>query len=228
MPLPTRLYRGKLSYAHKEEGEFGREWFSVTVQPNGIRTMRCLCEMDHVALTRDVTYTVDKDFLPIDCFVRVTNENKFVGSGWFQFHDSWASAEVHTAAEGRISQRFETQGRAKLFGTHPISIDIWKCVHVRTALIGETQIVTNCFSSSLVANGASGPLLIPKTYAMTYRGKDKIDVPAGSFDCEHFDWDTGTGRTLNLFTQPGDWLPVRTEVPEFGRFYELVEFETLH
>ena len=61
----AKFYRGKLSYVHDETGEFGREWFSATVYDDGVRTLRCLCEMDHVKLVRDVTYTVGADFRPL-------------------------------------------------------------------------------------------------------------------------------------------------------------------
>jgi hypothetical protein len=223
----ARLYRGKIAYIHEETGEFGREFFSVTVHDDGTRTMRCVCEMDHVKLTRDVTYTVRADFKPLDCFVRVVNQDTFVGSGWFRFAENFAEAEVLTAADGRLRQRHETPARVNLFGSHPICIDIWKCTQVKAERPGDVQRLDNCLSSSPVENGASGPLLFPKFYDMTYRGREKVTVPSGSHDCEHFAWLTGTGRTLELYTVPGDWLPVRTVVPERKRRYDLVEFERI-
>lgn len=223
----SRSFRGKLSYSSDETGEFGREFFSVTVYDDGTRTLRCQCEMDHVKLIRDVTCTVGPDFKPIDCFVRVVNQDKFVGSGWFRFTETYAEAEVYTAADGRTRQRHDTPGRVKLFGSHPIAIDIWKCAHTKMENPGALQRVDNCMSSSPVENGASGPLLFPKFYDMTYRGPEEVKVASGTYQCQHFAWSTGTGRTLELYTTPGDFLPVRTVVPERKRRYELVEFETL-
>jgi hypothetical protein len=223
----SRAYRGKIDYVNDETGAFGREYFSVTVFDDGTRTLRCLCEMDHVNLVRDVTYTVNADFKPIDCFVRVVNQGKFVGSGWFRFTDSMAEAEVHTAADGRTRQRHDTPGRVNLFGSHPIAVDIWKCAHTKTDRPGQVQRVDNCMSSSPVENDASGPLLFPKFYDMIYHGPEKVTVASGTYDCERFAWATGTGRTLDLYTVPGDYLPVRTLVPERKRRYELVEFEKL-
>jgi hypothetical protein len=83
----------------------------------------------------------------------------------------------------------------------------------------------NC---SAVLNGASGPLLARKRYDMVYVGPEAVTVPAGTFACEHFDWRTGTGKTLRLYTTPGDWLPVRTVVPEGRRHYDLLEFREVH
>ena len=223
----ARRYEGKVGYFGEGGVETGREFFTVTVHPDGTRTLRSLCEMDQVSLTRDVTYTVDKDFRSIDCFVRVINENKFVGSGWFQFNDTHAVGESFTAADGRISQKLPSNGRVRLFGTHPIVIDIWKCAHVKAADPGKLQVLDNCMNCSPVTNGASGPMLYYKQYNMYYQGKQKVTVPAGTFDCEFFHWDTGTGRTLHLYSNPGDWLPVRVVVPEGKRYYELLELREI-
>ena len=224
----ARMYQGKIGYFSEEKGEIGREFFTVTIEEDGTRTLRCVCEMDLVSLIRDVTYTVDKDFRAIDCFVRVTDNHKFVGSGWFRFTDTMAEGEAYTAAEGRVSQKIETNGRVRLFGTHPIAVDIWKCAHAKATNPGIVQVVDSCMNCSSVLNGASGPLLARKHYDMVYQGPAKVTVPAGTFDCQHFDWRTGTGRTLNLYTTPGDFLPVRTVVPEGKRYYDLLEFREIH
>ena len=52
--MSHRSYRGKMLYLTDGVGEMGREWFHVTVQPDGTRTMRATCEMDDDRLLRDV------------------------------------------------------------------------------------------------------------------------------------------------------------------------------
>lgn len=221
-----RVYRGVLSY-RQDGAVIGRETFVTTVHADGSRTIRCLCEMDTFSLLRDVTYTINAAFEAVDCFVRVINENVFVGSGWFNFTEDYAEGESFTALEGRVTQRVRTPGRTKLFGSHPISMDILKCAHTPAERPGEVQPLINCFSSSLIPNGAGGPTLTAKTYDMTYVGPVKKTVRAGTFACLNYQWNTHTGRTLDMFTVPGDWLPVLTIVPERGREFELVEFEEL-
>ena len=224
--LMGRIYRGVIAYI-QDDHVTGRETFVGTVHADGSRTLRCLCEMDNFNLIRDVTYTVNAAFEAMDCFVRVISEDRFVGSGWFRFSETHAEGETFTAAEGRVSQRIETPGRVKLFGSHPLCADTWKCAHTPAERPGELQPLTNCFSSSLVLNGASGPMLLAKTYNMRFMGEEKVTVPAGAFDCLYYEWDTGTGRTLQMYALPGDWLTIRTLVPEKGRRYELVEFEEM-
>lgn len=220
----ARKYRGVIRYGHEQDGRSGQEIFHATVHDDGSRTLRCLCEMDQVPLVRDVTYTVNAQFEAMDCFVRVVDRGAFVGSGWFRFTDEFAEGEVFSAKEGRLSQHIQTPGRVKLFGSHPICIDIWKCAHTPPENPGVVQPLTNCFSSSLAPNGASGPLMTGKSYDMTFIGAEQVQTEAGQFDCLTYSWDTYTGRTLVMSTAPGDWLPVRVRVPEAGRVYELVEF----
>ncbi len=223
----VRRYRGVISYGHETEGRTGQEIFYVTVHDDGSRTLRTISEMDKVPLVRDVVYTVNDKFEAMDCFVRVVDQGAFVGSGWFRFTDDMAEGEIITAAEGRISQRIATPGRVKLFGSHPLSVDIWKCTHTPTDRPGEIIPLTNCFSSSLVPNGASGPRMATKSYDVIYEGPEQYTTPAGTFDCLKYNWNTYTGRTLVMHTVPGDWLPVSVRVPETGRVYELIEYEVL-
>lgn len=223
----SRSYRGVIRYGHETDGQTGREAFHVTIHEDGSRTLRCVCEMDNVPLVRDVVYTVNDRFEAMDAFVRVQSQGAFVGSGWFRFSEHLAEGEVLTAKEGRLSQRIETPGRVKLFGSHPICVDIWKCAHTPAEKPGEIQPLANCFSSSLAPNGASGPLMTSKTYDMVFRGEESIETPAGRFDCLRYSWDTYTGRTLVMHARPGDWLPISVRVPETGRVYELVAYEEI-
>ena len=85
-----RSYRGKMLYLTDGLGEMGREWFHVTVQPDGSRTLRATCEMDDDRLLRDVVMTVSKNWYPVDAFVRLSIVEKLVGSSWFNFTDGTA------------------------------------------------------------------------------------------------------------------------------------------
>jgi hypothetical protein len=220
----TRNYSGSLQY-RQPDGPSGRELFSVTVHDDGSRTLRCQCWMDRVPLVRDVVYTVNERFEAVDCFVRVFSAGSFVGSGLFLFGEDYVEAEARTRADGRVHQRFDTPGRVKLFGSHPISVDIWKCTHTPPERQGTIQPLTNCFSSSLAPNGASGPLLNPKSYDVEFDGRERRDTVAGALECLRYKWHTHTGRTLVMCTTGADWLPIIVQVPETGRSYELTSLE---
>ena len=221
-----RSYRGRMLYLTDGVGEMGREWFHVTIQPDGSRTLRAICEMDDDRLLRDVVVTLDKDWYPVDAFVRLSIEEELVGTSWFRFADGMAECEGLTAGEGRLHQRFEIDGRVGFFGAHPLHGDAWSCAVLdRDIAVGRS--VQN-FSSSHLPNGGSGPLLVPTSadYAKrTYVGQAQVRVPAGQFDAKHFQFFVGDYPPIDIWTTGSDFIPVRLRWDLLSQSYELVELE---
>lgn len=225
----TRMLRGQISYclnpAEQPQIQFGREIFSVSVQANGLRTLRVVCEFDDLGLTRDVTYTVGPDWRPIECYVRIAEESRALGSGWFRFTPTSAEGEGFTVNEGRFSQRIQLEQPVNAFGSHPICSDIWKLAHIKPLQTDGPQILDNCLNSSPLSAGQSGPIMSPRTYPYFYRGEETIAVKAGTFDCHRFDWPVRDGKTLCMWTTLDDYLPVRMTYPEGEKIYDLVDLE---
>jgi len=217
-----RVITGKIRYAHGAAAT-GWEQFTITAASDGSRTLRCLCRMDDDGLTRDVVYTVDSGFRPIDCYIRLSVAEQFTGVGWFRFFDNVGEGEVLTATAGRMRQRLETAGRVNAFGSHPICSDIWKLAHLKPENVGQPQMLTNCMNSSSLANGGSGPLLARRDYTYIYRGAETVSVDAGTFECQRYDWPVKPGKTLCMWTTGEDFLPVRMTFPEEDKSYDLVE-----
>jgi hypothetical protein len=179
-----RTLRGRLVYRHLDGAERGRERFVVTAHEDGARTLRAVCEIDADEVLRDVTYSVDRDYRPVDAFVRLTVREQFLGCGWFLFDEHEAQFESYTAAEGRVSQRVDVPARPRAFGSHPISADAW----LTAALEADgprQQYFDNVFVSSYAFNGAGGPLLYPMHFGLEQLGVERVTVPAGTFDCRH-------------------------------------------
>ena len=158
--------RGKIHYSSDKPGregqERGREWFMITKNSDGGRTLRAHSQIDDAPkVWRDVTQTSGPDNRPTDAFVRLSVEDEFVGSSWFRFGDDFAECEGFTAADGRISQRFETKERPLTFGTHPIQGDAWHLYMYDRSKGPGMQSFQNVFMSSLDHRGATGPLLVP-------------------------------------------------------------------
>src|SRR3984957_19956095 len=71
--------RGEILYIYEQRGhdeDFGFEWFSTTRHEDGQFTLRSQCEIQsgffaNPSVLRDVAYTIDCAFRPIDCFVRL-------------------------------------------------------------------------------------------------------------------------------------------------------------
>ena len=186
MSLPgQRSYRGYLRYLHDVEGERGREWFSVSVQEDGARTLRAQCEMDDELLLREVTYSVDGQWRPHDAFVRLVQCGQFVGSSWFRFDEQGVECEALTQREGRVHQRQQLGRRPRLFAPHPLVSDGWQAAAFDFTRGPGRQRLDACTNSSPQPDGASGPLIGVVYKDLEYVGDESITVPAGTFLAHH-------------------------------------------
>ena len=120
-----RTFRGKLLYLHGRRRETGRESFTVTVQPSGERTVRAQFEMEDEQVLREVIWTMDAAWRPIDAYVR-RRWGHIQGAGWFGCDGNAVECEIDTGDAGRLRQRLELGGAAAIFGAHPVSGDAMK------------------------------------------------------------------------------------------------------
>ncbi|MSO97748.1 MAG: hypothetical protein EXR11_05955 [Rhodospirillaceae bacterium] len=222
--MKHRSYRGKVSYITDGVGELGREMFYVTIQPDGTRTMRATCELDDDRLLRDVVATVDKEWYPLDAFVRLTSNETTAGSSWFRFTKSMAECEAITAKEGRVHQVFDIDERVRELGTHPVHADAWGLAQVNRNNAGP-QAPSLRFSTSTQADGGSGPLLVPSTgrKQRRYIGRETIRVAAGTFEVEHFQDMFPDKPPSELWVTGEDYIPVRVQWSYRKQTYELTE-----
>lgn len=194
--VPWRTYRGRVSYVHDgvDAGPYerGREWFTVSVSPNGDRTLTARCEMDDSQVERSVIYAVDSHWRPVDASIRLTIGGRFAGSGWFRFADDAATCETFMADGGRVTQRMgrregERGASAITFGAHPVACDVWHLGgYEPTGQASAAPTPHTAFMSSLLPNGASGPMLSTMAYGVEEMGTEVVTVPAGTFACHHY------------------------------------------
>jgi hypothetical protein len=209
-------------------GEMGREFYSVTVQPDGARTLRSQCEMDDDRLLRDVTLTLGADWRPVDGFVRLAIDGATVGSTWYRFGATHAECHGQTAREGRFSQRFEMPEGTDCLGTHALHGDAWTVARVRRHRgdLADFRFVT--FATSTLPNGGSGPTLIPVNgaYARVHDlGDERVRVPAGEFDCRHVRIEVPGVDYFDVWAAGDDALPIRLTSDVLNQTYETVELE---
>lgn len=221
----AREYRGKMLYL-TDGAEMGREYFSVTVLDDGSRTLRAQCEMDDDRLVRDVVLSVDREWRPIDAFVRLTIAQQLVGSTWYGFAANAAEAQGMTAEHGRLARRVETSSWAAALGTHSLHNDSWVVGRLRAwrGAAGEMPLAT--FSTSRLPNGGSGPDLIPLppgSARIEDFGHERITVPAGTFDTHHIGVRVPGVDDFDIWAGGADCLPVRLTSTVLGQSYELVE-----
>lgn len=226
--MAFRNYRGRMVYRTNGVGETGREFFSVTVHPDGMRTLRAQCEMDEDRLLRDVVLSVDAQWRPRDAFVRLVIADEFVGSTWFRFGDGQAECEGYTAREGRFAQRFAMPQGTACLGTHALHGDAWTVGRLRQhgGPAATFQFVT--FAVSVLANGGSGPTLIPvrPDFARVIDcGEETLRVLAGEFRTRHVRIEVPGVDFFDVWAGGEDCLPVRLTSDTLGQNYELVAVE---
>jgi len=183
--------RGTIRYTSKKEGREGqirgREYFQTNTYADGARTIIVHSEIDdRPSVMRDATYSLDKDWRPTDCFVRLAVDDKFMGTGWFRMGEGFIECETHTALEGRVSQRMDTNGWPKTFQNHAIACDAWHMRLFDRDKPGEIQALDEMLLCSPDHRGATGPMLFKIGMHVKYIGEERITVEAGEFDSYHF------------------------------------------
>ena len=182
-----KSYRGKILYTSKKpermDQERGREYFMINLHANGKRTMIAHCEIDdRPSVMRDITYSLDENWMPMDCFVRISVNDDFMGSGWFNCTDDSIECEAFTKLEARVSQEMKTLDRKAphSFQNHAIAADAW---HMRMydREKGGIQKIPELLLSSPDHRGATGPMLFRAGLTLNFIGEEQVTVGAGTF-----------------------------------------------
>jgi len=244
---PHETIRGRLLYTSRKpdrlDAERGREFFTITKHGDGRRTLRAHAEIDDAPnVLRDVTLTLDRDWITRDAFVRLSVGDQTFGTSWFRFEDKFAECEGWTHELGRISERVEYDQPVPLFGTHPIQGDAWHLHAVDRSGGPGRKIFPKFLMSSLDHRGATGPSLVWHDPGMIveYIGEDRITVGAGTFDALHFCYgernsdrpgsnEAGEHPPYEVWvTADGDFILLKAFVTGYMMtHYELMELERI-
>lgn len=240
MPNPpfTRRLTGRIDYFIDGHPDFpdrlwGVEHWRMTHHADGSRVMRAYCELhDEPPLIRDVVQCVDAEFHPHDSFVRLTKEDRFFGSTWYHFTDTFAEYEGFTAKRGRIRDTTTISRAMRGFGTHNLGSDAWLTARYDYARGTGVQHFNDNLLSSIDHRGATGPEFARSRSGLEYFGTETVEVPAGEFDCHHFAIvDTSHNHPPYDYwvTTDGDYLYVKGIVTEpYNWSFELMELDGDH
>lgn len=182
---------GKILYTSRKPGreghERGREYFTWTTHTDGSRTLRALCEIDEPEPTvlRDITYSLDADDMPTDCFVRLMIGDKFMGAGLFRITPEFVECESFGPLIGRVSQKMPVGGDFDGFGTHPISGDAYITKKIDKSK-GAHDRKFRTFLPSPDHRGATPPLIAETNIYLGYVGDETVTVGAGTFEASHY------------------------------------------
>jgi len=190
--MPNRTLRGRIHYQSNKPDrlgqERGREFFTLTQQPDGVDVLHAHCEIDDApSVTRDVVLALrHDDASPIDCSVRISVGDRYEGSGWMRFDQGYVECETHNQRDGRITQRIETAARVKWLQAHPIVGDALLMKLYPLSEGPGKVFFPNLMLTSPDHRGATGPLLFKTGFGIRYVGDEDITVLAGTFAAHHF------------------------------------------
>lgn len=229
---PYRSVSGEVLYVHDERGQVGHEKFTITEDLDQNRTLRAICEIYEEELLRDVTYSVDQNWIPQDAFVRLSVNGRFMGSSWFKFSGNIIECENFTKDAGRSSQKQILNGPIQSFGAHPVSNDAWGCSIFDMNASSKKQHFKNVATTSKTAHGNTGPSIMLTEKYLSFHGVEKVSVPAGSFNANYFQisWD---GREdmkkwppIHIWTTGDDFIIVKIRWDHLKSDYLLNRLET--
>ncbi len=197
--MRRRYYSGVIEAIGDTQGLRGLERFSVSVTPDGSRTLHATCEIYDRNVSRDVIYSVDRDFRPMDACVRLIKDGSLLGTGGFASFDP-----------------------------HPLSCDIWYLARYDHASKQRIQYFDSALSS-LEHDGCSGPMLHQIRFGIESLGPQMVTVPAGTFETHHYqfhlDGSLPEEHPLEqLWCIPGDFIFVKIRVDGYmSTTYHLTE-----
>ncbi|WP_397401258.1 hypothetical protein [Phenylobacterium sp.] len=187
-----RSIRGTIVYTSKKPEMLnqrrGFEDFRFTHHTDGKTTLRahCCIEEPDPAVMRDIVYSLDEHGKPMDCHVRLTVGDRFMGSGWFRFGPGFVECESYGPSIGRLSQRVELDGPIDGMGTHPVVADGYLLAKLGLeATPGQARTVRVKVPSP-DHRGASPPMIAEVNIGVVFLKRETITVAAGTFAARHF------------------------------------------
>lgn len=232
MKSQRRRYSGTILSTSDTAGPRGIEFFSVSVAPNGHRTLHATCEIFDRQVSKDIVYTVDELWRPVDCYTRLQKNGAYLGDGWFRFGKDFAAFEGYNVGLGRVSQCMDLDQWPQSFGPHPLSCDVLHLARFDHHSGVNPQPTRGSLLNSLEHDGCSGPMIHPIDFRIEYVGPEKVNVPAGTFDTHHYRFLVEGSLpqehpTEELWCTPDDFVMVKIRVGGYlATSYELVEFNT--
>ena len=240
--MAYRTIRGKILYTSKKperlDQERGREYFTITQQPDGTDVVHAHCEIDDAPMVvRDVVQAMNHNSsAPLDCHVRLTVGDEFEGSGWFRFSERQVECETFNRKDGRITQRIDLEQPVQWMQCHPIVGDALLMKAYDLSAGPGKRFLDNVMLSSPDHRGATGPMLFRLGFGIQYVGRERIEVRAGEFEAHHFQVVDTAGQLPEEHppydvwcTADDDYILLRAGVGGYMQtHYELVELDIFH
>lgn len=194
------------------------DWFELTVNPDGSRTLHTLTRFPGNALVRQVTQTVDAGFAPLEGYARLFIGGDYAGSVLRQVAGNVVHSSVQ-GPDGSVDRADIDVPEGTVLGYHPVVGEGWK--FVRSPRRQGTQRLHVLTTSSSWNGGTMGHGKLVES-SFEWLPEEEIETAAGRMRCEHLMWDTGevAGR-LEMWLVPPHYLCARLLQHRRKVLYEL-------
>lgn len=221
--MKQRTLEYEVDYIRRDGKPRGQERALVTVHEDGRRTLRTLSEIYEAEVLRDVTYTVDADYRPLEAFVRVSVQDRYLGSAWFRFNDQRVECETASADGVRQSQSMALEAPAMSFLSHAVASDVWHGAALRKQLDLGPQAITPLLTCSPRHDGSTAPKLASWPLRAVFLGVESLETVAGAMEAEHIRYEEPSGELFldTWCSADGDRILLRMYYPPFESTYVL-------
>ena len=200
------------------------ETFTMTVNPDGGRTLRAVSRSPRGDLLRDVNQMAGPDWRPIE------------GAGRVFYKGEWGGTVMRRVIDDRLFSYAWTRGTptdiaefaappGMTLGFHPMMHEAWKMNFVDPARSGRQPVLT--FTMSNTWNGRTvghGQLLESEA---AYEGEEEVTVPAGTFTCQRFTWWPPFDKELHIWRTGPENVLVKELVAKGDKAGTLYQLATL-
>jgi hypothetical protein len=233
VPAPAKRQRRidlRIRFMTTRDGrtfERGRETASYDFHDDGLITYHVSSHSDDPRISRDAVYTLDRQYRPLEAFVRLQVDGRYEGSGWFRFEPGQVGSETFNAAKGRASQVAKIAAPARAFVAHPVSTDVMLAAAYEPGGAKRQKLVS-VFTSSADPYGRVGPSLAPSDSWLEYAGRETVQTPAGPLPTDRYELFTAAEATEpleSMWTLAGTCVFVRAQARgQYNTVYELVDY----
>ena len=179
----SRWAEGKIAYRVKSTGHVnGYERWRLDVHPDGTKTVVATVHYSPRPVLRHVVHRVDAADRPLDTFMAYWIDGAWRGNAWFVMEgDSWRGRIL--GPDGTFTHAVKPAGRFAML-PHVLAVDSWRARLVDKSQSGTQAVLAyNVDATALAGTSVMGKLM---DYDMAYIGAERITVPAGEFDTEHY------------------------------------------
>ena len=224
--LKHREIKYSIDYLDSNNKKRGEEPCIVSIHSDGSRIFRATSKIFDSEIIRDVIYTVDKNFKPIECYITIRQFDKLISSSFFLFTKNTIYLNGVNSKNNFISQKKET-GPIKSFISHAVAADVWHSANIIKKTSIGIQKISPIYSSSHLPNGASDSTIFRWDLKAKFIKITEVQTKAGIFEAEHIQYfDKDNSLWLEMWcTNDIDRIMLKMYYPVYNSYYVLKQLD---